>query len=191
MPAQKDMATGQRPVTSGVSRTAIASALTALAWTASSVIVVLLPHWGPQVSNAHGSYADGVTWLLALILSVVALTGLQRRQEGRAGRLGQVGYWLIVVPFVVAAVWDLAQLIVGSRIAVPVFPIYVFASRLGFIFWAIAAYRARVLPRWLGPAFALAWVLAPPFGPLAAFFAIPVPWALATLGVWRPTTSAK
>lgn len=187
----QNIATGERPITSSATRTApVVVALTAVAWAASSVIVVFLPNWGPQLTT-YASYADGVTFLLALILSVVALTGLHRRQAGRAGRLGQVGYWLIVVPFAVLAVRSAVELIVGGDVVNgPVYPIYAVVSRLGFILWGIAAYRARVLPRWLGPALALAWVIAPPFGPLAAFFANPVAWAAAALAVWRPTGSA-
>ncbi len=87
-----------------------------------------------------------MTFTLGLILSVVALTGLHRRQAGRAGRLGQVGYWLIVVPFAVVAVQNVAELIVGGEVVGPLYPIYAMVSRLGFILWGIAAYRASVLP---------------------------------------------
>lgn len=181
--------TGKSITASLMACTAQVAALTAVAWVASSVIVVFLPNWGPRL-EVHASYADAVTFLLGLVLSVLALTGLHRRQAGRAGRLGQVGYWLIVVPFALVAVWDMAELIVGGGIAVPVYPIYAVVSRLGFILWGIAAYRAKVLPRWLGPVLALAWVIAPPFGALPASFAIPVSWAVAALAMWRPTGSA-
>ena len=189
MPEQ-NIAAGARSVTSGASRTAIAAALSAVVWTAGPAVLLLLPESGEQF-NRPSDYADPVVFLLGVILIGVALTGLHRRQEGRAGRLGQVGYWLIIGPFTLLVVQTAAELVVGGEALGPLYPIGAVASRLGFILWGIAAYRANVLPRWLGPVVALAWVIAPPLGPIAAIFALPVAWAAAALAVWRPTVSSE
>lgn len=187
----QNIATGERSVTSPATRTTpVVAALAAVVWAVASVIVTVLPEGGEQL-NTPADYADPVFFLIGLILTAVALTGLQQRQAGRAGRLGQVGYWLIVVPFALLAVQTTAELLVGHETLGLLYPIGALASRLGFILWGIAAYRANVLPRWLGPVVALAWVIAPPLGPLGAAFAIPVAWAAAAFALWRPEGSAE
>jgi hypothetical protein len=190
MSVQNTMA-GEGATTSLVSRTApIAAALAAVVWGAGSAVLLLLPGGGERFTTP-ADYAGPVVFLLGVVLTGVALAGLQCRQEGRAGRLGQVGYWLIVVPFALLVVQTAAELVVGGEALGPLYPIGAVASRLGFILWGIAAYRAAVLPRWLGPAVALAWVIAPPLGPIAAIFALPVAWAAAALAVSRPAGSTK
>lgn len=180
------------PISSPVTRTASrAATLAAVVWTAASAYVTFTPFQGERL-RSPADYADPLLLLLGVATAVVALTGLQRHQERRAGWVGQVGYWLTVAALAAMAVQATAFMATGNEATLgPLYPLGALLSRLGLIVWAVAAYRAAVLPRWLGPALALTWLLAPPLGPAPTLFAFAAVWAAAAVALWWPASVAE
>lgn len=163
--------------------------LAAIVWAIASAIITFWSVQGARVDFAP-DYAEHALFLVGVVLVAVALTGLQHRQGRRAGRLARVGQWLIIVGIVALAASAATGLVTGNDAVIgPAYPIGALVSRLGFILWGIAAYRAAVLPRWLGPVVALGWLIAPPLSPNAAAFALALSWAATAFAMRQPAAS--
>jgi hypothetical protein len=123
-----------------------------------------------------------VLWVLA------ALSGLHGSRETRLGRTGLRIATAGLVGLVVDGVVTLAG---GSTdTGGPLYPIAMLASLIGIVLLATGWYRAELLPRWIGPALALGWLLgATPILESGGAFLILAPAFLAiALGLRRQTT---
>lgn len=162
---------------------ALAAALTGIVW---AVIVVSLFVWpsgsGEELRTA-ADYADPMFLTVGVIVTISALTILGRQQSGREGRLGQVGYWLTVGPLALMAIQSVVEIALGHEALGILFVVGAIGSRLGLIVWGIASFRAGVLPRWFGPALALAWLIFPPLGPMVAAVVWPAVWLAGAVGL--------
>ncbi len=157
-----------------------AAAIVAAAFAATGVVLTRWPNTPNHLTGP--GYAEHAFFIVGLVFMSVALTGIQSTQEGRTGLLARLGLWLTGVSFAALIVQSVAGIVIGQEYVLgPLYPIGALLSRLGLILWAIATYRADVLPRWLGPVLALAWVVAPPLGPIPTVFALPIVWTVAAI----------
>lgn len=166
------------------------AALTAIAWLVASV--ALFFSGSGERLDSPARYLDNGGFLAGIILTGVALTAIQRGYAVAAGRLGQVGYWLVMLGLTLHAIQDIAALIVGTEeILGPMYPIASLILRLGFLLWGIAVYRHSLLPRWLGPLLALAWLIIPPLTPYPVALVLPAAWACTALALRRPVATRQ
>jgi hypothetical protein len=108
--------------------------------------------------------ADGIPLALSLLTLLPALRTLQHRRDGWFGRAGTVvagvGAGILIALFVydlvTATSWSLGPTYVLTSVA----------TDLGVILFAVGAWRARLLPRWLVIAWPLAWT----FGSMLPFW---------------------
>jgi hypothetical protein len=88
-------------------------------------------------------------------------------------RLGRVGAVIVAVGLVGLTIALTASLVnADERALSPLYPLSSLLTFLGYILFAIAAARARVLPRWAGPALAVAWIVAGPIAPGRGLFLV-------------------
>ena len=92
-----------------------------------------------------------VAYLAALLLMLAGLLGLHALQKDHYGRMGRVGF-LIVVVASLAQVIGLIVFLLGSEALIfwLSVPGYYVAVPLGLMLYGVATLRARVLPRWCG-----------------------------------------
>lgn len=167
-----------------------AAAIVAAAFAATGVVIMRWPDTPNRLSGP--GYTEHTLFIAALIFMSIALIGMQSMQEDRTGLLARLGLWLTIVSFAALIVQSVAGIVIGQEYVLgPLYPIGAVLSRLGLILWAIAAYRAGVLPRWLGPVLALAWVIAPPLGPIPTVFALPIVWAAAAIALRPPARRSQ
>lgn len=121
-------------------------------------------------STQHGlrTYKEYVFTALLIpfaLAALWALTDLHTLQCGRGGRLARVGLRIAAVgllAFIVDAIVTLAS--ASTDTAGPLYPLAMLISLIGIGLLAAASIRASVLPRWAGPAIAIAWVIGGPVG---------------------------
>jgi hypothetical protein len=86
---------------------------------------------------------------------------------GRDGRLGPLGLLLTGVALAITIAMLPYSLAAGTTGETgPVYPIAAFTADVGMLLFCIGAYRARLLPRPLVAAWAIAWILGGALGPL-------------------------
>lgn len=162
---------------------ALAAALTGIVWTVGVVSLFVWPSGSGDVLRTPADYADPALLTAGVIATIAALSVLDRRQQGLGGRLGQIGYWLTVGPLALMAIQSVVEIVVGHEALGILFVAGGIGSRLGLIVWGIASFRAGVLPRWFGPALALAWLIFPPLGPMVAAVVWPATWLAGAVGL--------
>lgn len=99
--------------------------------------------------------ADGIPYVLALLVLLPALRELQDRRDGRFGFVGLVAASAGAVVLLGMFVYGLIAATGGS-----LGPTYVLASLatiIGVVLFAIGSWRARLLPRWLVVLWPVAW----------------------------------
>jgi hypothetical protein len=145
-------------------RRARATLLTAAAVAAGCALVDLL---APPSSSSHLSTAADYAFtalLFPFVLAMIAvITMLHRMQHGKDGRLGKAGYIVVSVALAAFIPCGIDSLATGNAQALgPVYILAILGSFAGLILFAIASFRAPVLPRWAGPLLPLAWLLGGP-----------------------------
>jgi hypothetical protein len=130
--------------------------------------------------------ALGFPFLVAPLLLFLALRGLH---AGRDRRLGSVGFTFVAVGFAGLAVALLASLVTADERALsPLYPLASLATFVGFALYAVAIFRARVLPRGAGLALLAGWLVGGPIAPGHGFFlAQTVTCGALALGLTRST----
>lgn len=114
--------------------------------------------------------ALGFPFVLALLL---LLASLRKLHAGRDGRLGRIGYSFAIGGLAGLTVALIASLVTADERALsPLYPLASLATFIGVVLYATAAVRARVLPRWVGPAVAAAWIVGGPIAPGRGLFLI-------------------
>jgi predicted neutral ceramidase superfamily lipid hydrolase len=100
-----------------------------------------------------------VAFLVALPLMLVALLGLHALQKTHGGRIGRVGF-LIVVVASLAQVLSFIVFLLGSEALILWLSVlgYYVAVPVGLMLYGVATLQARVLPRWCG----LGLIIIPP-----------------------------
>lgn len=107
-------------------------------------------------ASDYGLTALGLPYVLALLLAV---TALHRMHRGAGGRLGTAGYAVAAAGLAGFLPCVLDSLITGDSEALgPLYMLSMLVSAAGLALFAIASFRARVLPSWAGPLLAVAWL---------------------------------
>lgn len=103
-----------------------------------------------------------VPFALAMLAALVELHALQR---GACDPLGRTGIRTAAVGLALFIVDAGITLVSGNTdTAGPLYPIAMLVSLIGIVLFAVAAFRAAVLPRWTMPAIAIAWIIGGPTG---------------------------
>jgi hypothetical protein len=141
-----------------------ATLLTAAAVAAACALTDLL---APPSSGSHLITAADYTFtalLFPFVLATIAvITMLHRLQHGHDGRTGKAGYIAACVALAAFIPCGIDSLATGNAQALgPVYILAILGSFAGLILFAIGSFRARVLPRWVGPLLPLAWLLGGP-----------------------------
>lgn len=93
-----------------------------------------------------------VLLIIAILLTVGGLVGLHTLQKGNYGRIGQAGFYTILV-FSAAQVLGTVVFLAGSLTLFRlVSPVGFLGMIVGFALYGAATLQARVLPRWCGVA---------------------------------------
>jgi hypothetical protein len=138
----------------------IACAAAATVVAATGVIDLALRPMSTDHLHTTGDYLFTAIGIPFVLLTAAAVASLHQAQAGRDGRLGRIG-------FLVVAVCNLALLpaFVGSLVTAnenifsPLYPVATLGSFAGMVLFAVGTFRGHVLPRFIGPALAVAWVV--------------------------------
>ncbi len=142
---------------------ALASMLTGVLWVITGIIYLLNPEYWDFSSPLD--YLNIIAEGAAQLMMLGGLAGLHSRQSRTYGRLGAAGFY---ASFVGAALWAF-----GNLGGIPDFGIIGFANaiyflgfllmNIGLLLLGVATLRAKMLPRWSGPALIIGlvalWVL--------------------------------
>ncbi len=121
-----------------------------------------------SLANPLPPFLDSVldsVFILALLLSVVGLVGFHTLQKGNYGRVGQAGFYIAVVGFLVGAL-GIGVVIMGGGALIWLVQLATLVQLIGLVLYGAATLQARVLPRWCGIGFIIALPLALLLGPL-------------------------
>lgn len=108
------------------------------------VVDGLLVLTGPETDWTNFVY------VVAAILVVVGLFGLDAVQRENQGRLGRIGLYVSVVALLGQVLGILVFLAGSPALEWLVFPVGFLAVPIGLLLYGIATLRAGVLPRWCG-----------------------------------------
>src|SRR5215210_2258664 len=117
--------------------------------------------WLLALLELAGAYEGESPWLTvlfiaALLLLLAGMVGFHALQEGSYGRTGRAGFYAVLAAGVLILIWNLVYLLSGSGIewlrAVALLGLLV-----GLALYGAATLRARVLPRWCGVVFVVAF----------------------------------
>jgi hypothetical protein len=100
---------------------------------------------------------DGIPYMLALLTLLPALRTLQQRRDGRLGQAGIALASLGAVTLLAMFVYGLIDA-TGSSLG-PTYILAALATIVGVALCAVGAWRARLLPRWIIPAWIAAWTI--------------------------------
>src|SRR5918994_5170483 len=99
-----------------------------------------------------------VVYILAALLMVVGLLGLHALQKNNYGRIGRVGFWIVVAGSL-GQVLGVTVFWLGSAALIWLAsPVGFVAVPIGLILYGGATLQARMLPRWCG----LGLIIVPP-----------------------------
>lgn len=149
----------------------------------------------PADQGALHTYKEYI--LTATILPAIAavewvLIALQAKHGAHNRRLGRVGLRIATFGLLALATDAIVTLASGTTDASgPLYPIGILATLLGVVLLAIDWYRARVLPRWIGPALGAGWFLgaSPILGSGAAFLILAAVFLGIAYGLHRDPTA--
>jgi hypothetical protein len=134
--------------------------------------------------------ADGIPYVVALMVLLPAMRELQQRRGGRFGLVGTVFASVGAVVLLGMFVYGLIAASGGS-----LGPTYVLASLatiIGVVLFAIGSWRAKLLPRWLVVAWPFAWLVGSmlPFAAAGPFLLAAVYIAMALVLPRRAASAA-
>jgi hypothetical protein len=164
--------TAARPAAAPRSRALLAAeaalwtgAATALAFTLVWFLAALTPGEGEAFRHAGDYWYTGLG-LPMVAVPLVLLPALRVVQGGRDGRLGLVGIAVTSVTCVVFLAVLTASLVEGREDSWgPTYVLATLASIVGVALFCAGSFRARVLPRWIFPLWAVAWTVGGTLGP--------------------------
>ena len=96
--------------------------------------------------------------LLAALLMVVGLVGLHALQKDDYGRIGRVGFWIVVAGSLGQVLGVIVFWLGSAALIWLASPVGFLAVPVGLILYGAATLQARVLPRWCG----LGLIIIPP-----------------------------
>ncbi len=170
-----------------------------LAAMVSGLLFVTAPLLGRYLPQALLGTME-VLLVVALLLMPVGMVGFHALQRQRYGRIGRIGFWMVVIAALAVALGSASYLWWGSVfgssllwLAMPVGPLGLVA---GFLLYGVATLQAKMLPRWCGVAFiiALPVALALSFpGSFASLFTVfGLMWLVLSYMLWsHKDTSAE
>ena len=88
--------------------------------------------------------------LLAAILMVVGLLGLHALQKDNYGRIGRVGFWIVVAGSLCQVLGVTVFWLGSAALIWLASPVGFVAVPIGLVLYGVATLQARVLPRWCG-----------------------------------------
>ena len=104
------------------------------------------------VGQEPGALPSGfalVFYILAILLTVMGLAGLHTSHKDDHGRVGQVGFYIVLVSSAAAILGSVADLLGGAALEWVIFA-GILGAIVGFALYGVATLRAKVLPRWYG-----------------------------------------
>ncbi len=122
--------------------------LAGVMWIASGILAVIY-----QGVHAPGSLADYLvegTFAAGLLLTATGIVGLHSLQKDNYGRIGQAGFYTVVVASLGQVLGTIFLLAGSTALEFLVFPVGVLGVLVGFVLYGAATLQARVLPRWCG-----------------------------------------
>ncbi len=107
-----------------------------------------------------------IFFVVGILLVVVGLVGFHELQRGSYGRIGQAGFYTVIVASLIQAV-GLVGFLLGSIALEWLILVGGLGSLVGFVLYGAATLRAGVLPRWCGVAIIVALPASIPLGEYA------------------------
>lgn len=145
-------------------------------------------------SPPFGAYQAAFSLVIVAVLLVpVGMVGFHILQRHSYGRMGLVGFWLVVLASLVVAL-GVADFFVWGDFLQDEPPVWLglglLILLLGFVLYGVATLQARVLPRWCGVAFIVALPVALAvgvlLGPFASMFIVfGIAWLALGYALWR------
>ena len=91
-----------------------------------------------------------VVYIIAALLMLAGLVGLHTLQKDNYGRIGQGGFWMVVIAILGQVAGIIVYLLGSEVLNWLVFPVGFLAVPVGLMLYGIATLQAKVLPRWCG-----------------------------------------
>jgi hypothetical protein len=91
-----------------------------------------------------------------LLLLLAGMVGFHTLQNGSYGRIGRAGFYAVLAAGVLILIWNLVFLLSGSSIEW-LRSITLLGMLVGFALYGAATLQSRVLPRWCGVLFIIAF----------------------------------
>lgn len=129
-----------RPASNWVRYGAMASVLAGVAFAVEGVMIL---------TNAEHLGRDFV-FAAGVLLGTVGIVGLHTVQRGSYGRLGRVGFGLVVAASLVQVVGAVGGFTFGIEVLATLYFPALIAVILGFVIYGAATVLAEVFPRWVG-----------------------------------------
>jgi hypothetical protein len=125
------------------------------------VLFVAAPLFGRYLPQAYVFLpAMEVLLVVALLLVPVGMAGFHALQSQNYGRIGQAGFWTVVVASLAVVLGSASYLwwgsVFGSSLLWLAMPVGPLGLLVGFVLYGVATLQAKVLPRWCGIAFIVA-----------------------------------
>lgn len=144
---------------------ALSAILAGLAYLIESIMGVIKPQ--PEVFSGTSDYVLEVVFIIALVATIFALTGLHSFAQDRYAKAGTIGFWLTLIGTGLMTISAVATLLAGQNSLGAAFLGGVLLTFIGYIILGLAILRSKILPLWEG---------------LALIFGFPVSVFLSTLG---------
>ncbi len=100
--------------------------------------------------RAVSGYFVPALYILALLFLIGGLVGLHTLQKRNYGRIGQAGFYTIILSFGAQLLATVVFLFESGALEWLSFPVGLLGAIVGFALYGAATLRARVLPRWYG-----------------------------------------
>jgi hypothetical protein len=113
-------------------------------------------------------YLD-IMFIVAMLLVVAGLVGFHTLQIESYGRIGQAAFYTVVVSSL-SQLLGLVLLLSGSTALLWLVSVGTLGVLVGFVLYGAATLQAKVLPRWCGVAFIVAFPVAVLLGGYAYFW---------------------
>ena len=91
-----------------------------------------------------------VVYIIAALLMLAGLVGLHTLQKDNYGRIGQGGFWMVVIAILGQVAGIIVYLLGSEVLNWLVFPVGFLAVPVGLMLYGIATLQAKVLPSWCG-----------------------------------------
>ena len=117
--------------------------------------------WLQALLELSGVYEGGSPWLtvlfiVAFLLLLAGMVGFHALQKGSYGRIGRAGFYAVLAVGVIILIWNFVFLLSGSSIEW-LRSIALLGVLVGFALYGAATLQARVLARWCGVVFIIAF----------------------------------